>query len=1586
MLIMFEQKAVMLSKQKMKSVQTPLYFWFFLLATICCLPIKGQINDCIIAGIICDDGRLSYTPSGPGIDDFLSEHNSNGCLQEGETQSAWYYFEFMPNMPQNSIVEIVITPALGNDVDFDFSIFGPNLSCDSLGSPIRCSYASSNCSNCPSTGLGRGAIDFTEGANGDGFLAPLTVQPGQGYYILINNWRNAPVEFELEWSGNASSFLNCNADPTCPISINLPNDIITCVNPDPIEVNTIIENTEGNVVYQWSSSPNEAMSFLSNDKIPNPSINIPNGYTGIIEYTLAVADNKCTANNHFSIDISEQFTEEIFQPYIFCENTPTVLAVKPGYDSYLWSTGATSPSISVKEPGIYGITISTNGGCISTDTIHLNNPLPAANPPEIRGDTVLCIDASISMRVVTGYSSYLWSHGTRNPGTLVNEPGFYSVTVTNEFGCPASDTIEVIKVDEVAEEVSLGPNKEICFNEVLDLDPGGGFLAYEWSNKSTDRILTVGSAGLYCLTVTDINGCISNGCILVDEIEIDSLTIEGFPGFCKEGTTLTVGSTFDSYQWSNGSTEQQIFVDQPGFYSVTISDRECKDTAQVQVVQGVAVSPKIEGPRAICSGEPAMLTAETGYSSYVWSDGTEGREIIIDQPGVYKLNVTDPEGCPGQSVITITENIIQPPIILGPDSICVNDSSVLSLTETYDSYVWSNGSKDSILTVFQAGNYAVTVTDSSGCRSNTFHYIRPLDELNLKIEGPDVFCEGNLVTLSVEDQYENYIWSTGETTNEIKVSNEGEYSLTATNSYGCSFSDIYYLNKFSVPNPEIVGNQYLCKGDTLELRAGDETFDYNWSTGDDNPSIFVYDAGVFVVEVVNSDGCSDKAVITVTVVDPPTPIIQGPAKVDQVDSARLWLNAPFDSIEWSNGLSDSLITISESGQYSVTVTNEFGCTESDTHEIYFIRSTSIPIEGDSVSCEGNTIVLEIPGDYESYLWSTGLNTPSIAVSKSGFYSVTATDSEGKQYLGNKNIEFVPNPVASLDAPEILCPNATGTILSTGTYSAINWSTGASNADNITISEPGTYSVTVTNDFGCTTEEEAIISGYTPPEFEILSSNDLACRFNSTDLYLFPGLNNSDYGFAWNLEGNVFDVLSNTDTLRTSQSGKYFLYLTDKISGCQSIDSILVTQRENVPVADAGNAPAISCLQSEVILGGTATSIGPNIIYEWEGLDGQVLNDSTSISIQVDEPGWYKLTVIDTIENCLDTSEVMVIHDTEKPLIDLGENQLLACSNSSLVLMGTWEHANSVSFQWSNLETQTVLSTEPDLMVTEPGLYEWQVTNNTNGCSQLDTIEVSNAPEIKDVILDVSHPSCLGDENGTIQVINIEGGNAPYSITLNGILSNEGASFNSLKSGNYEIKVIDIHNCSYSKSVDLLEGSNLAVILGSDQQINVGETIRLSPVTNASPEELEDWGWRGGDALNCIDCWNQLITPTNTNSYLFYATDIYGCTAQDSVEISVALPRDFFVPNAVSPNHDGLNDLFMVQSNGDVILIELLQIFDRWGNQVFSIKDGLPNDPKYAWHASNLRTNYATGVFIYQMRLQFADGVSKDFVGDFTIIK
>ncbi len=188
----------------------------------------AQNTDCATAEIICSDAQIGFNPTGSGINDFQPSGNNDGCLS-GEHQSAWYYFEIQAGAPPGLPLGFTLTPNGGAGEDYDFAIFGPDVPCGALGSPIRCSFADASCGFCPETGLGMGATDVSEPPSGDGFVSMLPVNPGEGYYLLIDNWLSTSTGFDLDWTGPAAPWLNCtpacgaeagtvNAtpNPTCP--------------------------------------------------------------------------------------------------------------------------------------------------------------------------------------------------------------------------------------------------------------------------------------------------------------------------------------------------------------------------------------------------------------------------------------------------------------------------------------------------------------------------------------------------------------------------------------------------------------------------------------------------------------------------------------------------------------------------------------------------------------------------------------------------------------------------------------------------------------------------------------------------------------------------------------------------------------------------------------------------------------------------------------------------------------------------------------------------------------------------------------------------------------------------------------------------------------------------------------------------------------------------------------------------------------------------------------------------------------------------------------------------------------------------
>ncbi|MEM6697608.1 MAG: gliding motility-associated C-terminal domain-containing protein [Bacteroidota bacterium] len=255
-------------------------------------PPKEPISDCDNAEVICTSGAIAFNPTGAGKDDFAGEDNHQGCLLSKENQSAWYYFEIVPTAPPNLFLTFDLMP--DNSPDYDFAIFGPNVDCDVLGYPIRCSYADRDCDFCPSTGLGMDTKDASENAQGDGFVTSLLVQPGEGFFLLIDNFSSTATGFVLEWGGTAAPYLNCKAQLPCGLFAETQQVAYVCEEEELLlQAETKISSEEVNAVsYTWEGRQG-VTAYLDNPNALNPILTLPNDFADTLQYLLTVRDGAC---------------------------------------------------------------------------------------------------------------------------------------------------------------------------------------------------------------------------------------------------------------------------------------------------------------------------------------------------------------------------------------------------------------------------------------------------------------------------------------------------------------------------------------------------------------------------------------------------------------------------------------------------------------------------------------------------------------------------------------------------------------------------------------------------------------------------------------------------------------------------------------------------------------------------------------------------------------------------------------------------------------------------------------------------------------------------------------------------------------------------------------------------------------------------------------------------------------------------------------------------------------------------------------------------------------------------------------------
>ena len=277
--------------------------------------------------------------------------------------------------------------------------------------------------------------------------------------------------------------------------------------------------------------------------------------------------------------------------------------------------------------------------------------------------------------------------------------------------------------------------------------------------------------------------------------------------------------------------------------------------------------------------------------------------------------------------------------------------------------------------------------------------------------------------------------------------------------------------------------------------------------------------------------------------------------------------------------------------------------------------------------------------------------------------------------------------------------------------------------------------------------------------------------------------------------------------------------------------------------------------------------------------------------------------------------------------------------------------------------------------------------NQNGCDSV-IININLTFENFQLAISFENPPCYGDESGQISIESIDGNAAYYEYAIDNasfeVIPRIPLIINSLAPGIYEITVRDPNGCSYSEKVTISQQQEVAVKLGPDQTIDLGDSIQIKAVTNLTNPIIF---WEPAGEINCGDCLDPWVRPYATTDYFIEVYDSLGCYASDDIRIYVNRTEHLFIPNAFSPDGDGYNDKFIIfASPAEVRIIKEFQIFDRWGERVFYEKNFHPNDPAFGWDG-NYRNKPATEeVYVYNIIVEFIDGTEKTYRGGITLIR
>jgi trimeric autotransporter adhesin len=721
----------------------------------------------------------------------------------------------------------------------------------------------------------------------------------------------------------------------------------------------------------------------------------------------------------------------------------------------------------------------------------------------------------------------------------------------------------------------------------------------------------------------------------------------------------------------------------------------------------------------------------------------------------------------------------------------------------------------------------------------------------------------------------------------------------------------------------------------------------------------------------------------------------------------------------------------------VTVSSVNGCSATDLVTVNIIPLPIANAGPDQTFCAGPSTTLTASGG-TYYQWSTGDNTSVITITPwtTTTYFVTVVNLQGCSASDEVTVNVNPLPIADAGPNQTICAGSAATFVATGGSSYL-WSTGiASSTLVVAPTSHSTYTVTVTNNSGCSAVDSVSVSITASPNMGVVPNAPMICQGGSVQLTA-----SGAFTYAWSPPMGLSATTGATVTASPTSTTAYTVTGTD-IAGCSATASITVTIGSGLLVYVTPSSPSI-CPGSSVQL----TASGA-LNYTW--LPGSGLSDSTGAIVIASPATTATYTVVGTdAVGCSGSTTVVVdVNIINAATATTDENCSLA--NGTLTVSPVGACSQGFTYIWNTVppqNTQTVTNVPA-------GIYTVSVYCGACYTTVTDTILNVAGPAL--TISNVVNTTC-GLSNGSATV-NVSGGVVPYNYTwsdgqITPVLSN-------VPAGTYSVSVQDAVGCITAATVVIAPSLNLVttaysinadcnvsngsatvvVVQGSgnysyfwstvpvqttasitgipagtyvvtvsdsmcvvtdtvDVYSNAGPTADFSAYptvvsienalvyfTDQSSSNTVSWLWEFGDGspTSINQSPTHIFGDTGTFVVTLVVTDVNGCTdiVTDTIEVQGIFA--YYIPNTFTPNDDGKNDIWLPKGLGVDPNHFHMDIFDRWGNLTFET-----NDPNEGWNGTKMNrldgTKAIMDVYVYKIKLRDMQGNIYNYFGHINLI-
>ncbi len=1420
-----------------------------------------------------------------------------------------------------------------------------------------------------------GPVNGSSIANASGMISIPNLSAGD--YTIIATDANACADtcsftinpanctFSVETS---STNINCNGDSTATISF-------------------VLNNGVPNYTFVWSNPD------LNSTGTNGDQINLPAG-----DYAVTITDNNnCQLSTNINLTEPPVLVLECHQngenegngvgsySFTYSGGTPFyILNLNGPVDiNFTVNTPDTWDTAALPE-GDYTFTLMDANGCSESCDFTIPPPCDLVidcsntNAPS----TPIASDGSLDFEITGGTPPYNISWmGPVNGSGITGSAGVfpinnlsvgpYTVTVTDANGCEEICGF-LINNPECTFVANILGNNISCNGDStgtisFTFINGAPDYTFIWSDPSLNSQGPGGNqvnlpAGDYTVTVVDSNNCDTTLNITLTEPPAISLSCNAVihPNqvtnndgvidiIINDGPTGVYTISYDNQNGTNGSIAGAIGSNTisnlpEGTYTINVSIGACMESCDVTLIaNSCTFNVSILGIDETCIGEndgSATVIASGGMPDYIFNWSTTAATAMINNlsPDTYFVTVTDGNGCLALDTITILAGSPKPTLDYGnPNtSICADSCLSINLTLTGQApYVLDyiiqniNGplpllrqlevmTNTGILEVCPADLglnpgalqlQLLTLTDAN-CDTTIDETIL-LDYLPPAIGNLDsILCFGESFTLGGILFDENNL--------------AGQVTLQGAASLGCDSLVDVSIQYYEIADTLI--EQNICLNDTLMI--GGELFHANNLTGN--------------VLLTSANGCDSMITVNLAVSEQ----LFGNMEVDLCAGDTIVIEG---QAFHENLLLDTI---------PLNILSSSGC---DTSLIVTVNLLQAVINSVNMAiCPGDSLM--IGGQFfHDLLLSDTLILDHAAMN-------------GCDSIIEVNLNLLPIP--SFDLVTQICEGDTlfigDTIQTTAGMMSYTLAGMANNGCDSIVNVDLSFYETATSLL-----ESIICTGDTVTVGDQVFHID-----NPSGTVVLAGASENgcdstvmvNISFLPNVMGSLDTILCfgeslqiGDQTFNTDSPNGVVIFENAAANGCDSTVFVNTTYFDELSASLTGGT--VICPGESVDLELVTSN---NFTYDYivEQENGNPLTGTSQMGNQIlavtpTQNTVYTLTLITSTENCpittMESTAAILVSDLETNAVVMsdfngfgvscaGESDGSAQAN---ILTGI----GPFSYQWSNNANSATINN------LSAGDYSVLVTDGA-GCTSESSVSLTSPLEMAVRAQGIAD-GCFGESGGRITIDTVFNGTAPYEYSLDGEFFSPLGLFpvfiNQLASDNYNIVIQDANDCAVTTSILVPAGQELVLELGDDEHIKLGDSVLLNPFISFTPSS---WTWTPPDYLSEPDTFITQAAPPESLIYQLELSDENGCTVVDQIRIFVDKTVNIYVPTAFSPNLDGSNDKLIVYTDQNVGMIESFQIYDRWGNLMFSQGPFLPNDPQYGWDGKLNGEPLNAAVFVY----------------------